>query len=133
MVATCQRISLDLGVSVEAVARVKGYARWVYVGALLGGSNIIDHNNVTGKEEAMATYMNMRGQLSVSHDDYCRANEEFTCRRRCAMGKLLRNARAEQTTINSASSGHAQGTQRDNQEVTEAVCFSMKWCVSNRC
>ena len=96
MVATCQQISQNVGVSVEAMARVKGYAGWVYVGALLDGSNMIDHNNVTGKEEAMTTHMNERGQLLVSHHDYCRANEQFMCRRRCTMSKFLRNARAEQ-------------------------------------
>ena len=133
MVATYQQISQNLGVSVEAVARVKGCARWVCVGALLDGSDIIDHNNVTCKEEAMTTYMNVRGQLSVSHDNYCRASEEFMCRRSCAMSKFLRNTRAEQTTINYASSGRAQGTQRDNQDEAGAVCSSMKWRVSSRC
>ena len=126
MVATCQQNSQNSGVSVEAVARVKGCARLDYVGALLGGSNISDHSNVTGKEEAMATYINVRGQLSINHHDYCHADEGFICRRICAMSKFSRNARAEQTTVNSASSGGAQGAQGGNEEVTDDVCSSMK-------
>ena len=90
---------------------MNNYARWVYVGALLDGSNIINHNNVTGKEEAMTTCKNVRDQLLVSHHDYCRAKEEFMCRRRYPMSRFFRNVRAGQKTINSASSGVARGAQ----------------------
>ena len=76
---------------------MKGYARWIYLGALQGGTNIIDHNNVTGQAEAMSTYMRVRSQLSVNHDEYCVGNNEFMCHRRYAMAKFLKNAKAEQT------------------------------------
>ena len=50
---------------------IAGHARWVCIGALQDGSNIIDHNNMTGKEEAMTTYMEVRSQLTISHQYYC--------------------------------------------------------------
>ena len=85
-------------------SKIKGYARWFYLGALQDGTTIIDHSNVVGKEEAIATYVRVRSQLSISHDGCCAGNNEFMCHRRCAMTEFLKNAKEEQTKINSASS-----------------------------
>ena len=110
METTRQQIQQNLGATVEAVASLEGYVRWLYIGALQDGSKIIDHSNVTDNEEATATYRNLPGKLSVSNDDYCIANNEFMCQRRCAMGKFLRMARAQQTKLNSTSSGGVHDT-----------------------
>ena len=77
MQATCDKIHQEVGHRVQAMTRITGYARWVYMGALQDSPKITDHNNVTGKEEAMATYMNVRSQLTVSHQDCCLAMNEF--------------------------------------------------------
>ena len=99
MLATCDQIHQEVGYTVQAITRITGYASWVYIGALQDGCNIIDHNNVAGKEEAMATYMKVRSQLSVSHQDYCLAMNEFMHRRGCHMTKFLRSARVQQIKL----------------------------------
>ena len=50
MEATCQQIRRDVGDALQAVSRLKGYARWLYIGSLQEDSNIVDHNDATGKE-----------------------------------------------------------------------------------
>jgi hypothetical protein len=133
MQATCNQIHQEVGYTVQARPRITGYARWLYIGSLQEGSNIIDHNNVAGKEEAMTTYMKVRSQLTVSHQEYCLAMNEFMQQRGCHMTKFLKIARAGQTKINAASSGGGHGTQGDDVEVSDAVASSLKWYVVNRC
>ena len=115
------------------MTRITGYARWVYIGALQDGSNIIDHNKVAGNLEAMTTYMKVRSQLSVSHQDYCLAMNEFMHRRGCYMTKFLRSVRVQKNKINSASSGGRHVAQGNDVEVSDALCSSLKWYIVNRC
>ena len=121
MQATCRQISRDVGDALQAVSRLKGYARWLYIGSLQEGSNVVDHNDATGKEEAMTTYMKVRSQLSVSHQDYCMAMKESMQQRGCQMINFLKIARAEQTKMNAASNGTRQGTQGDDVEISTVL------------
>ena len=126
MQATCQQISSDVGFALQAVSRLKGYARWLYIGSLLEGSNVVDHNDATGKEEAMTTYMKVRSQLTVSHQDYCLAVKESMQQRGCHMMKFLKITRMDQTKSNAASSSAGQCTQGDDVEISTTVVSSLK-------
>ena len=53
MEANCARILEELGGDDDVRVELKGYARWVYLGALSCGENVVDYSDTTGKEAAI--------------------------------------------------------------------------------
>ena len=83
--AACDRIASHLGCTPETRVAIQGHARWVYISSLHDSESAVDYSDMAGKEAAMTTYMNVRHEIGISHNEYCPASNEFMLRRRCAM------------------------------------------------
>ena len=57
MEANCQIVLRKLGGADGGIVEIKGYARWLYLGALSCGGKAIDYSDEAGKEAAIGTQM----------------------------------------------------------------------------
>ena len=83
MEANCARILEELSGHDDVKVELKGYARWVYLGALSCGKNLIDYSDTTGKEAAIRTQVKVCYEENCSHAAYCDATRFLMTNRRC--------------------------------------------------
>ena len=92
MVENFRRIGREFGMVGNAKEQMQGYARWVYVGGLTGGENVIDYSKDTGRDAAMKTHMAVCLQSQCDHSVYCNATNYLATTMRCNMSKVLNMA-----------------------------------------
>ena len=109
MEANCARVLAELGGGDGARVGIKGYARWVYLGALSCGGNVMDYPGEAGKEAATRTQMQVCYELECSHAGYCDAIRFLMTNRRCDMSTFLNDAHKAQQKENEEA--HKKGPQ----------------------
>ena len=91
MEANCTRIKLEAdNVGEDASVELKGYARWVYIGTLSCGDNVIDYSDETCREAAIRTQMKVCYEEKCNHAAYCDATRFLMTNRRGDMTNFLK-------------------------------------------
>lgn len=132
MEANCTRIKLEAdNVGEDASVELKGYARWVYIGTLSCGDNVIDYSDETGREAAIRTQMKVCYEENCTHAAYCDASRFLMTNRRGDMTNFLKAAQRTQQRKNEEAT--SSGVQDADHEVAAAICSGVESYVSNRC
>ena len=130
MVENFKRIGREFGMVGNAKEQMQGYARWVYVGGLTCGENVIDYSKDTGRGAAMKTQMTVCLQSQCDHSVYCNALNYLATTMRCNMSKVLNMAAGAQKKANTAASNNE--TPGDDVEIAAAVSASLKAYIFTR-